>query len=106
MGCSEQPPAVRRRQPDRPTRKATYQAQVKRLEARKRDLQDKLQAVDLQLAKHRRSDEQIKRWVTVKEVGREMIALGRDKPAEVNAWLREYIRVEFDENRKLTIKLS
>lgn len=86
--------------------KATYQAQVKRLEARKRELQDKLQAVDLQLAKHRRSDEQIKRWVTVKEVGREMIALGRDRPAEVNAWLREYIRVEFDENRKLTIKLS
>lgn len=86
--------------------KATYQAQMKRLDARKRELQDKLQAAELHLAKHRRSDEQVKRFTTVKEVGHAMMALGRDKPDVVNAWLREYIRVEFEENRKLTVLLS
>lgn len=83
-----------------------YQAQMKRLEARKRELQDSIKTIDLQLAKHRRSEEQVRRWSTVKEVGGEMIAMGKDRPELVNAWLREYIRVRFDENRKVTVFLS
>lgn len=86
--------------------KSTYQAQTKRLEARKRELQDKIQAVDLKLSQQAHSEARKRRWNSVREVGRAMIEMGKTDPAKVNAWLREHIRVEFDENRKLAVLLS
>ena len=34
-----------------------------------------------------------------------MMQLGKTDPATVNAWLRAHLRVEFDEDRRLTVHL-
>lgn len=86
--------------------KDAYQAQVKRLDARKRELQDGLHTVDMRLAQLASSEDRKRRWNSVKEVGRATIERGKTDPAVVNAWLREFIRVEFNEDRKLTVFLS
>ena len=36
---------------------------------------------------------------------RAMMELGKTDPATVNAWLRAHLRVEFDEDRRLTVHL-
>lgn len=86
--------------------KDTYQAQVKRLETRKRELQDKMQTVDLKVAQLAQAETRQAKWNTVREVGRAMLDLAQDDPAKANAWLREYIRIEFGEDRQINILLA
>lgn len=85
--------------------KSAYQAQKKRLELRKRDLQDSLQASDLKRARHRNSEALQKQYETIAELGRDMLEIGAEKPKEVNQWLREYIRIDFAADRTLTVRV-
>lgn len=80
-----------------------YQNELKRLDTRKAELQQHIQAIEVQLSGIDNSEERIERFNHVREVGRSMVEYSSTDPAAVNQWLRSYIRIEFDQERNINI---
>ena len=73
------------------------------LDTRKKELDANIRTLAGKQARIAHSEVMRQKYETIRDIGRGMIAMGKDNPATVNKWLREFIRVEFDENRKLTV---
>lgn len=87
------------------TDELTYLDAKKRLEGELGALEDRLHLVRLQIAQEAHRKPTVARYNHVREVGSAMLALGKGKPATVNAWMREYIRIELGEDRKLAVSM-
>lgn len=84
----------------------TYLDTKKRLESEEKTLQDRLHLIRLQIAQQAHRQPAAKRYNHVRDVGEAMMALGETEPKRVNSWLREYIKVEFTEDRKFMITFA
>lgn len=88
------------------TDELTYVDTKKRLESEEKSLQDRLHLIRLQIAQDARKRPTEATYQHVRDVGEAMLKLGETEQKRVNAWLREYVKVEFNQDRELSAKFA
>lgn len=88
------------------TDETAYQSVKNGLDREEKTLQDRLHLLRLQVATEARKQPTSERYQHVREVGKAMLEMGKAEQKRVNSWLREYIRIEFDADRKIAVNFA
>lgn len=84
--------------------KPDYDVERDRLAMRKVEIEQRIRALSMEIANNDIEAAQA-RLETLRSVGHAMIEHGDMEPAEANQWLRTYIRIDFNADRTVTVRM-